>query len=117
VASAAPPPSYAPAHLWTVFDQGLTPRCVGNSGALGRQIESMLEAHEALLFDADDLYAQCKKLDGSPNADGTFIRVACKVLRSQGGLVKQVLPGLTPEQARARARAVESEAAGRGRRP
>jgi hypothetical protein len=101
VAAAAPPPSYAPRYLWTVLDQGQTPRCVGYSGALGRQIESMLEAKEALLFDADDLYAQCKKLDGSPNADGTFIRVACKVLRGQGGLVTRVLPGLTPEQARA----------------
>jgi len=36
----------------------------------------MLEANEALLFDADDLYASCKKADGSPNSDGTFIRVA-----------------------------------------
>jgi hypothetical protein len=101
VAAAAPPPSYAPHYLWTVLDQGQTPRCVGYSGALGRQIESMLEAREALVFDADDLYASCKQLDGSPNSDGTFIRVACKVLQSQGGLIKQVLPGLTPEQARA----------------
>lgn len=100
VSAAAPPPSYAPHYLWTVLDQGQTPRCVGYSGALGRQIESMLEANEALLFDADDLYAACKKLDGSPNSDGTFIRVACNVLLSQGGLIKQVLPGLTPEQAR-----------------
>jgi hypothetical protein len=78
---------------------------VGYSGALGRQIESMLAAHEALLFDPDDLYAACKKSDGSPDSDGTFIRVACKVLLSQGGLIKQVLPGLTPEQARQFARA------------
>lgn len=104
VSAVAPPPSYAPHYLWTVLDQGQTPRCVGYSGALGRQIESMLEANEALLFDADDLYASCKKIDGSPNSDGTFIRVACKVLLSQGGLIKQVLPGLTPEQARALAR-------------
>jgi hypothetical protein len=105
VAAAAPPASYAPHYLWTVLDQGQTPRCVGYSGALGRQIESMLEAMEALVFDADDLYARCKQLDGSPNSDGTFIRVACKVLLAQGGLVKEVLPGLTPEQARRLARA------------
>jgi len=102
VAAAAPPGSYAPHYLWTVLDQGSTPRCVGYSGALGRQIESMLEAHEALLFDADDLYAECKRHDGSPNTDGTYIRVACQVLKDEGGLVKQVLAGLTPEQARAR---------------
>jgi hypothetical protein len=102
VAAAAPPASYAPHYLWTVLDQGQTPRCVGYSGALGRQIESMLEAHEALLFDADDLYAECKRHDGSPNTDGTYIRVACQVLKDEGGLVKQVLAGLTPEQARAR---------------
>ena len=104
VAAAAPPAAYAPHFLWTVLDQGQTPRCVGYSGALGRQIESMLEATEALVFDPDDLYALCKQNDGSPNTDGTFIRVACKVLQSQGGLIKQVLPGLTPEQARALAR-------------
>jgi hypothetical protein len=101
VAAAPPPPSYAPHYLWTVLDQGQTPRCVGYSGALGRQVESMLEAQEALMFDPDDLYAQCKQIDGSPNSDGTFIRIACKVLQGQGGLVKSVLPGLTPEQARA----------------
>jgi len=101
VAAAVPPMTYAPRYLWTVLDQGQTPKCVGYSGALGRQIESMLEAAEALVFDEDDLYARCKQLDGSPGTDGTYIRVACKVLKDQGGLVKQVLPGLTPEQARA----------------
>jgi hypothetical protein len=112
VAAAPPPGSYAPHYLWTVLDQGDTPRCVGYSGALGRQIESMLEAHEALLFDADDLYTECKRIDGSPNADGTYIRVACQVLRNEGGLVKQVLAGLTPAQIRARLqRKAASEAA------
>jgi hypothetical protein len=103
-AAATPPAAYAPHFLWTVLDQGQTPRCVGYSGALGRQIETMLEEREPLVFDADDLYARCKAIDGSPNSDGTYIRVACQVLRKQGGLVKQVLPGLTPEQARALAR-------------
>ena len=111
VATATPPGSYAPHYLWTVLDQGDTPRCVGYSGALGRQIESMLEAHEALLFDADDLYAECKKHDGSPTEDGTYIRVACQVLRSEGGLVGRVLAGLTPAELRARlARRAESGA-------
>jgi len=101
-AAAAPPePSYAPKYLWTILDQDGLPACVGYSGALGRQIEMMLEDSEALSFDPDDLYALCKKQDGSPNTDGTFIRVACKVLQSEGGLVKAVLPGLTPEQIRA----------------
>jgi hypothetical protein len=104
--AAPPPPSYAPRYLWTVLDQGQTPECVGYSGALGRQIETMLEASEALGFDPDDLYKLCKQQDGAPNADGTFIRVACKVLQSPGGLVKEVLPGLTPEQARAAALAM-----------
>jgi hypothetical protein len=111
VAAATPPGSYAPHYLWTVLDQGDTPRCVGYSGALGRQIESMLEAHEALLFDADDLYAECKKIDGIPTEDGTYIRVACQVLHNEGGLVEQVLAGLTPAQLRARlARRAASEA-------
>ena len=117
VAASTPPGSYAPRYLWTVLDQGQTPRCVGYSGALGRQIESMLEEREALLFDADDLYAECKKLDGSPNTDGTYVRVACQVLKNEGGLVKQVLAGLTPEQARAHARSLALAAAERADLP
>jgi hypothetical protein len=109
VAAAAPLPSYAPRFIWIVLDQDGLPACVGYSGALGRQVETMLEKSEALNFDPDDLYRLCKQQDGSPNTDGTFIRVACKVLKSRGGLVKAVLPGLTPEQARAVAR-VQAEA-------
>jgi hypothetical protein len=116
-AAATPPlPSYSPRYLWVVLDQGTKPACVGYSGALGRQIESMLEATEALNFDPDDLYKLCKQQDGSPNTDGTFIRVACKVLKTEGGLVEAVLPGLTPEQARAamaQAQTLADPAAGR----
>ena len=106
VAATAPLASYAPRYLWTVLNQGQKPACVGYSGALGRQIETMLEESQALDFDPDDLYRLCKQNDGSPNTDGTFIRVACQVLQSEGGLVEAVLSGLTPEQARAAARAL-----------
>jgi hypothetical protein len=113
VAAAAPLPSYAPRFLWIVLNQDGLPACVGYSGALGRQVETMLEESEALNFDPDDLYRLCKRQDGSPNTDGTFIRVACQVLKSRGGLVKAVLSGLTPEQARvvARAQALERQPA------
>ena len=91
VAATAPLASYAPRYLWTVLNQGQKPACVGYSGALGRQIETMLEESQALDFDPDDLYRLCKQNDGSPNTDGTFIRVACQVLQSEGGLVEAVL--------------------------
>jgi hypothetical protein len=35
-------------------------------------------------FDADWLYAECKKVDGFPGEDGTNARAACDVLRREG---------------------------------
>jgi hypothetical protein len=64
VAAAAPLPSYAPRFIWIVLDQDGLPACVGYSGALGRQVETMLEKSEALNFDPDDLYRLCKQQDG-----------------------------------------------------
>lgn len=61
----------------SVYDQGATPRCVGYS------ISKIMNRFNHYAFDADWLYAECKKIDGYPG-DGTSARYACDVLRNKG---------------------------------
>lgn len=61
-----------------VYDQGATPRCVGYSTS------KVMNFFNHYVFDADWLYAECKKIDGWPNEDGTNARAACDVLRRLG---------------------------------
>lgn len=62
----------------SLYDQGQTPRCVGYSTS---KVMNKLNGYR---FDADWLYAECKKIDGFPNEDGTNARAACDVLRRVG---------------------------------
>lgn len=59
------------------YDQGPTPRCVGYSTS------KVMNFYNRYVFDADWLYAECKKIDGYPG-DGTNARAACDVLRRLG---------------------------------
>ena len=61
----------------SLYDQGDTPRCVGYS------ISKIMNHYNGYAFDADWLYAECKKIDGYPG-DGTNARAACDVLRREG---------------------------------
>jgi hypothetical protein len=60
------------------YNQGQTPRCVGYS------ISRVINWFNKYAFDADWLYAECKKIDPWPNEDGTSARYACDVLRREG---------------------------------
>lgn len=60
------------------YDQGNTPECVAFSSCEERT------SYVRRKFDPHWLYAECKKRDGYPNEDGTFMRVAFDVLREQG---------------------------------
>lgn len=62
----------------SLYDQGATPRCVGYSTS------KVMNHFNHYRFDADWLYAECKKIDGWPNEDGTNARAACDVLRRLG---------------------------------
>lgn len=59
-------------------DQKIKPKCVGSS--------TSVVAGEILGEDLsdDDLYEQCKKQDGIPNIDGTYISVAAKIATNSG---------------------------------
>jgi hypothetical protein len=71
-----------------ILDQGQTPKCVAYSGALQRFVGERLDEHDSMLrFDAPELYARCKEKDGDPTGDGTYIRVAAKVLKDRGALI------------------------------
>lgn len=61
----------------SLYDQGQTPRCVGYSTS------KVMNHYNGYAFDADWLYAECKKIDGYPG-DGTNARAACDVLRREG---------------------------------
>lgn len=69
----------------TFYDQKATPHCVGFS--LSRMM-SMLNRER---YDGDWLYDQCKKIDGIPDVDGTFVHTGCKVLQKKGPM--QVVKG------------------------
>lgn len=60
------------------YDQGNTPRCVAYSAS------RVVNFFNQYAFDADWLYAECKKIDPWPGQDGTSARYACDVLRAEG---------------------------------
>lgn len=63
---------------WQQFDQGQTSACVGFSSS------RMQSLYNRTLYDGATLYRECKKRDGIPNQDGTYIRIAFDVLREKG---------------------------------
>ena len=84
VAAAPIRPPSVPVHRYVSMDQGPTPKCVAYSSAIGRTFSEMRDEKRILTFDAPELYARCKEEDGSPNEDGTVIRVALEILRRRG---------------------------------
>lgn len=65
-----------------VYNQKQTPRCVGYS------LSKIMNGFNKMAFDADWLYAECKKIDAWPSQDGTSANYACDVLRTKGHLRK-----------------------------
>jgi len=72
----------APFYL-NVLDQNGTPHCVGYASACLKQ-EKELRERVVETFDGDWLYAECKKIDGIPNQQGTFFRAGMSVLLNKG---------------------------------
>ena len=67
-----------------IYDQGQTPQCVGYSSAGVKTDEEFKERGKQIRFNGRWVYEQCKKEDGIPGVEGTYPRVACKVLQQQG---------------------------------
>ena len=67
-----------------VYNQGSHPACVGYACAGIKSDEEYLQSKKNYLFDGLWLYKECKKIDGIPDADGTYLRCAMEVLQKMG---------------------------------
>ncbi len=82
------PTSFKLSALGKVMDQGATSQCVCYSSATLKMHQEFKEHKKYYSFDPDWLYTLCKQEDGIPNEDGTYIRVALKIMQSMGYLAK-----------------------------
>lgn len=65
-------------------DQGVTPKCVAFSFAHLIEDGPITHRGTAPILDPNDLYARCKRVDGIPNEEGTYIRTAAQLLVDLG---------------------------------
>lgn len=67
-----------------VLNQGDEPACVGYSSVSMKREHEKIEENKLLEFSGQELYERCKKIDDIPDEEGTFIRVAMKLLQKEG---------------------------------
>jgi C1A family cysteine protease len=68
-----------------VRDQGDEGTCVGFATTVGmKEYQEKLDFKKLVELSPRFLYAECKKIDGSPRSEGTTIRIAMKVLEKKG---------------------------------
>lgn len=82
------PPRFVRKRLGRVLNQGEHPHCVAYSAATLKMHQEKREHGSYLDFDPNWLYSECKKRDGIPRQDGTFLRVALQILNETGYLLK-----------------------------
>ncbi len=76
-----------------VRDQGAEGTCVAFAAAVGvKEHQELIEHHKLIELSPRDLYYHCKKIDGIPNEEGTYIRVAMKVLSNRGVCLEECWP-------------------------
>lgn len=71
-------------YLGKVLNQGELPHCVAYSSASLKMHQERYEQKKYLQFDPSWLYTECKKVDGIPNEDGTYLRTALQILSDVG---------------------------------
>lgn len=71
-------------YLGRVLNQGDKPHCVAFSSASLKMHQERYEQGRFLQFDPAWLYGECKKVDGIPNEDGTYLRTALDILSKVG---------------------------------
>lgn len=67
----------------TINNQEAEPSCVGQSASTMKQ-EKELREKVTKVFDGSWLYKECKKIDGMPSVEGTFLRCAFDILKKLG---------------------------------
>ncbi len=68
---------------YDILDQGQEPSCVGFSCAVLKQYAELKEK-EYHIFDGSWIYRECKKIDGIPNFQGTYLRSGMSILKNVG---------------------------------
>lgn len=82
-----------------VRDQGEEGTCVAFAAAVGvKEYQELAEHRKPIELSPRYLYHRCKQIDGVPDEEGTFPRVAMKVLARQGVCLEECWPYL-PYQA------------------
>jgi len=74
--------------LGGVLNQGDKPFCIGYSTASMKLFSEFASHKKYYSFDPVWLYKECKKIDGIPDQDGTYLRVALKIIQDTGYLAK-----------------------------
>lgn len=70
--------------------------CVGQSSRSIKKVQERINyPTKNLDFSPDFVYAICKKVDGIPNEEGTYPRVAMKVLQKYGAALEHLYPEQT----------------------
>ena len=86
--SVSVPARFTLSSLGPVLDQGDKPMCVAYSSATLKMQQEFKEHKKYYSFDPEWLYSECKKIDGSPNIDGTYLRTALQIVQNRGYLAK-----------------------------
>lgn len=82
-----------------IEDQKNDPKCVGE--AIHKVGELYLEKHDIHVdLSPDDLYAQCKLLDGNPDAEGTYPSLGAKLACTSGMATVEAYESGDPEKIR-----------------
>lgn len=90
-----------------VRDQGEEGTCVGFAAACGmKEYQEQLDYEKFIELSPRFLYNECKKIDGMPDAEGTTIRTAMKVLKQKGVCREKFWPYIPEQKDRARKGAV-----------
>lgn len=82
------PKSFKLGSLGPVLDQGQEPMCVAFSSATLKMHQEFKEHKKYYSFDPVWLYSECKKIDGIPHIDGTYLRTALKIINERGYLAR-----------------------------
>ena len=76
-----------------VRDQGDEGTCVGFASACGmKEYQEQLDYGKLLILSPRYVYSECKKIDEMPDAEGTSVRIAMKVLKNKGVCLESYWP-------------------------
>jgi len=86
-----------------VRDQGDEGICVAFATASGmKEYQEMLDYSKIVVLSPRFVYSECKKIDGMPDAEGTTVRMAMKVIKTKGVCREKFWPYSPHQRTRAK---------------